>query len=240
MRRGTGLRGMTNEALSRLASIAIGEGPEAAIWCDQDGTVRWSTGGAVAGAQGSDPFLAWAPNGTLACGHVPVGACEVEIRAPVRPARVGCRGRRVRRAVTSPSRHAQCVCRVPRRQWRDRPSATGRRGGSRPSSVHRHRHRLSRMRGVRLGSDQIRARPDKGFTREEIVVCRVCGRQEGGRRSAGRRRTDPNAQLDRTLIRQGYRRTRSRPRSLRPPRSTCTHSIRRSAAAASPDGSARP
>ena len=87
---------------------------------------------------------------------------------------------------------------------------------------------------------RIRARPDKGFTREEIVVCRVCGRQEGGRRSAGRRRTDPNAQLDRTLIRQGYRRTRSRPRSLRPPRSTCTHSIRRSAAAASPDGSARP
>jgi hypothetical protein len=182
---------MTNEALSKLASIPIGEGREAAIWRDQDGTVRWSTGGAVAGAQGSDPFLAWAPNGTLACCHVPVGACEVEIRAPVDPLEL---------VVAGGAYVALLPARLDTRNvfavFRDDNGAIV---PVRPVDAEvLARHLISDTDTVCPACGecdweaiQIRASPDRDFTREEIVVCRVCGRQEGGRRSAGRRRDRP-------------------------------------------------
>jgi hypothetical protein len=184
---------MADEARTKLASISIGNGREASIWRSSDGTVKWSTGGAPAGATGSDPFIAWAPDGTLACGYLPEGASQVEIRAPVQPQELAIAG-------------GAFVALLPARlDTRDVAALFRDESGAIVPVRARIEGTVLARRSI---SDTDAMCPACGesdwealefantaknsLAGEEIVVCRVCGRQEGGRHATGTYR-DPAA-----------------------------------------------
>lgn len=72
----------------KLASVAVGDGREAAIWREGDGTVTWTAGrrgwGMRRGEAGA-PFVLPVPGGTLLAGEIPPGAEAIAVRAPVQP-----------------------------------------------------------------------------------------------------------------------------------------------------------
>jgi hypothetical protein len=70
----------------KLASVQIGDGREAAIWREEDGTTGWTAethGWALTGPY--TPVVLPVPDGTLVAGEMPPGAETVEVHAPVEP-----------------------------------------------------------------------------------------------------------------------------------------------------------
>jgi hypothetical protein len=178
-----------NEPAEKLASLAVGDEREAAIWREASGEVRVTTGGSVSGSQYPDPFIAWAPDGTIVHGLLPPGATQVRLRARVEPREVAVAGGAYVALVPAKLDSRDVVA-----FYLDDA------GNIVPVPLRASDKVLVRERVTDAdtpcraceSSDwelvEVRAGPHSHLTRERLLLCRTCGRQEGGRRGAGRRR----------------------------------------------------
>jgi hypothetical protein len=195
-----GGRGSGNVAAVRqtLAKLDVGDGQEATIWRETDGTTGWSPGASgwftVVSRGAGDPPVTSVPAGALVVGELPTGAASVDlsadkpvddivlaegrflalIRGGAEDGAVHALYRDDHGAIIPVQRESKELTRIPIEHPTVCPACGGR------------------------SWDQVewRAGPDVPFTRERGIVCSTCGRPDGdeGYELVGRRRRPRNGE----------------------------------------------
>lgn len=182
---------------TKLASVSVGNGREAAIWRDEFGRTDWSPGVSVAALRPppmAQPWVVPVPDGTLAAGDLLPDAQRVEVRGPCTPRDVVVAGRQFLAVFPCGASQGEVfvLCRdrageiVP---WRE------------PGELQRRRIADARASCPACdGRDwdivEHRAQRQDSHARRRAVVCATCGYSAGGEEAVGQRRRRGRLEAD--------------------------------------------